>query len=172
MKQGICHHCEVIESQANTCEGSQERKSQVFRTQQQCRRRPVWNTKSNFNTRRPEMRYYSVDLHLHLKFKPYIAKTPQQNKRRTPARASCTAPCPRAAQPRKQAGTGLAGRRWLLPALPVRQRLLLLLLTCDEGGAPHRAAVTVPEPTHGGRRRVRGTSETMVGLCLCGERRG
>lgn len=85
MKQGICHHCEVIESQANTCEGSQDRKSQVFRTQQQCRRRPVWNTKSNFNTRRPEMRYYSVDLHLHLKFKPYIAKTPQQNKKKNPS---------------------------------------------------------------------------------------
>lgn len=42
----------------------------------------------------------------------------------------------------------LGGHCWLLPALTVRQRLLLL--TCDEGGAPHRAAVAVPKPTNRG----------------------
>lgn len=48
----------------------------------------------------------------------------------------------------------------------------MLLLTRDEGGAPHRAAVAVPEPAHGGRGRVRGAAEAMVGLGLCSERRG
>lgn len=59
---------------------------------------------------------------------------------------------------------------WLLPALSVRQRVLLL--TCDEGGAPHRAAMAVSEPTHRGWWWIWGAAEAMVGLGLCSERRG
>lgn len=66
----------------------------------------------------------------------------------------------------------LGRRRWLLPALAMRQRVLLLLLTCDKGGAPHWAAVAVSEPTHRGWWWIRGAAETMVGLGLCSERRG
>lgn len=174
MKQGICHDCEVTESQANTCEDL-DRKSQVLRSQQQCRRGPVWNIKCKFNARRPEMRYHSVVIHLHF-FQPSspleIQAICRLNTTTKQGWANCIAPCPRAAQPKKT--SRLAGCSWLLPALPMRQRrlLLLLLLTGDEGGAPHRAAVAVSEPTHGGRRWVRGTSETMVRFCLCGERRG
>lgn len=70
----------------------------------------------------------------------------------------------------KCVGTGLGRHWWLLPALSMRQRVLLL--TCDEGGAPHGAAVAVPEPTHRGWRWVWGAAEAMVGLSLCSERRG
>lgn len=70
----------------------------------------------------------------------------------------------------KCVGTQLGGHCQLLPALTVRQRVLLL--TRNEGGAPHRAAVAVPEPTHRGRGWVRSAAESMVGLGLCSERRG
>lgn len=70
----------------------------------------------------------------------------------------------------KCVGTRLGRQCWLLPALSMRQRVLLL--TCDEGGAPHRAAVAVPEPAHRGWRWVRGAAEAMVWLSLCSERRG
>lgn len=46
-----------------------------------------------------------------------------------------------------------------------------LLLPRDKGGAPHGAAVAVPEPAYGGRRRVRGATEPVVRLGLSGERR-
>lgn len=70
----------------------------------------------------------------------------------------------------KSVGTQVGRQSRLLPALSVRQRVLLL--TRDEGGAPHRAAVAVPEPAHRGWWRIRGAAEAMIGLCLCGERRG
>lgn len=55
-------------------------------------------------------------------------------------------------------------RGWsqLLPALAVGQRRLLL--PRDEGGPPDRAAVAVPEPAHGRRRRVLRGAEAMVRL--------
>lgn len=77
--------------------------------------------------------------------------------------------CPECTQLRK-VGTRLGRQRWLLPALSVRQRGLLL--TWDEGGAPHRAAVAVPEPAHRRGRWVRGAAEAMVWLGLCSERWG
>lgn len=87
-----------------------------------------------------------------------------------PCQASAAALGPKCTQLRNVLATGLGSRFWLLPALSVRQRVLLL--TCDEGGAPHRAAVTVPKPAHRGWRGVRGATEAMVGLGLCSERWG
>lgn len=58
----------------------------------------------------------------------------------------------------------------LLPTLPMRH--WSLLLAGDEGSAPHWTAVAVSEPANRGRRRVWGTAEPMVRLCLRGERRG
>lgn len=67
-------------------------------------------------------------------------------------------------------GTWLFGQCWLLPALSMRQ--WVLLLPCDEGGAPHWAAVAVPEPAHRGWWGVGGAAKAMVRLSLCSERRG
>lgn len=85
-----------------------------------------------------------------------------------PSGQSC--PVPRVHSAERWVGSRLARHCWLLPALSVRQRVLLL--TCDEGGAPHRAAVAVPKPAHRGWRWVGGAAEAMVWLSLCSERRG
>lgn len=95
----------------------------------------------------------------------FILRLPTADQAR-PARRSV----PEVHSTEKCVGTRLGRQSWLLPALPVRQ--WVLLLTCDEGGAPHRAAVAVPEPAHRGWRRVRGAAEAMVWLGLCSERRG
>lgn len=58
----------------------------------------------------------------------------------------------------------------LLPALAVGQGRLLLAR--DEGGAPDRAAVAVPEPAHGRRGRVLRGAEAMVRLGFSSQRRG
>lgn len=70
-----------------------------------------------------------------------------------------------------KASAGLGRLAGLLPALSVRQ--WVLLLPRDEGGTPHGTAVAVPEPAHSGWWWwVGGAPETMVRLCLCGERWG
>lgn len=63
--------------------------------------------------------------------------------------------------------TQRVAQRRLLPALSVRQRGLLL--PRDKGGTPHRTAVAVPEPAHGGRRWVGGAAKAMVRLGLSSE---
>ncbi len=97
----------------------------------------------------------------------FLQRLPQQlAKSGRPARRSV----PQEHSTEKCVGTQVGRQCWLLPALPMWQRVLLL--TCDEGGAPHRAAVTVSEPAHRGWRWVRGAAEAMVWLSLCSERRG
>lgn len=58
-----------------------------------------------------------------------------------------------------------------LPALSVRDRRVLLL-TCDEGGPPHGAAVAIPQPAYRRGARIWCRTEPVLRLGLCCERRG
>lgn len=69
----------------------------------------------------------------------------------------------------KCVGTRLVRQCWLLPALSMRQ---WVLLACDERGTPHWAAVAVSKPTHRGGWWVGGAPEAMVRLSLCSQRWG
>lgn len=69
---------------------------------------------------------------------------------------------------RDESSEWLVRQRWILPALAVGQ--WGLLLACDEGSAPDRTAVAVPEPAHRRRRGVLGGAEAMVRLSFCCER--
>lgn len=58
-----------------------------------------------------------------------------------------------------------------LPAFSVWDRLLLLLLACDESGSPHRTAVAGPEPAHRSGRGERSRTEPVIWFSVRGQGR-